>query len=173
MFTLVLHNPLLAPQAVGAMPVANLLLAAYGVAFAGVLALRRELPEGLAAARPVFDGALMALISLFALSALRQAFAGPVLTAAGLSQTEDLLRSLLGIVLALGFLWWGARTGKRSWRVGSLVLMLLAVGKVFLIDTAGLEGLLRIASFMALGFSLIGIGWVYSRQLARRPAEAG
>ncbi|MBD3728307.1 MAG: DUF2339 domain-containing protein, partial [Sphingomonadales bacterium] len=28
------------------------------------------------------------------------------------------------------------------------------------------EGLLRIASFMALGFSLIGIGWFYSRQLA-------
>ena len=50
--------------------------------------------------------------------------------------------------------------------------MLLAVGKVFLVDAAGLEGLLRVASFMALGFSLIGIGWVYSRQLAvRRPAE--
>ena len=51
--------------------------------------------------------------------------------------------------------------------------MLLAVGKVFLVDAAGLEGLLRVASFMALGFSLIGIGWVYSRQLAvRRPAGA-
>ena len=32
----------------------------------------------------------------------------------------------------------------------------------------GLAGLARIASFMALGFSLIGIGWFYTRQL--RPA---
>jgi uncharacterized membrane protein len=115
---------------------------------------------------------MMALIALFALSALRQAFAGSVLTASDVSQTEDLLRSLLGIVLALGFLWWGAASGRRSWRLGSLVLMLLAVGKVFLVDAAGLEGLLRIASFMALGFSLIGIGWVYSRQLAGRPVVA-
>ena len=82
------------------------------------------------------------------------------------------MRSLLGIILALAFLWWGSRTGKRSWRIGSLVLMLLAVAKVFVVDAAGLEGLLRIASFMALGLSLIGIGWVYSRRLrsqAERP----
>ena len=50
--------------------------------------------------------------------------------------------------------------------------MLIAVFKVFLIDAAGLAGLLRIASFMALGFSLIGIGWVYSRQLKSRPLAA-
>ena len=49
------------------------------------------------------------------------------------------------------------------------MLMLLAVGKVFLVDAAGLAGLLRVASFMALGFSLIGIGWVYTRQLRARP----
>jgi hypothetical protein len=28
---------------------------------------------------------------------------------------------------------------------------------------------LRVASFMALGFSLIGIGWVYTRQLEAQP----
>ena len=33
-----------------------------------------------------------------------------------------------------------------------------AVGKVFLFDASGLEGLLRIGSFVVLGFSLIGIG---------------
>ena len=110
---------------------------------------------------------MMALIALLAFSLLRQVFAGSVLTARGVGQTESLLISLLGIVLALGFLWWGSRQGARNWRVGSLVLMLAAVIKVFLIDAAGLEGLLRIASFMALGFSLIGIGWVYSRQLSR------
>ena len=34
---------------------------------------------------------------------------------------------ITGIVLAIGFLLWGARTQQRSWRVGSLVLMLAAI----------------------------------------------
>lgn len=90
-----------------------------------------------------------------------------------MGQSEDLLRSLGGIVLAIGFLLWGARSGERSWRIGSLVLMVIAVLKVFLVDAAGLAGLARIASFMALGFSLIGIGWFYARQLrAPVPDEA-
>lgn len=60
---------------------------------------------------------------------------------------------------------WGIRRGLRDWRIASLVLMLVAVGKVFLFDASGLEGLLRIVSFLALGVSLIGIGWLYSRYL--------
>jgi uncharacterized membrane protein len=51
------------------------------------------------------------------------------------------------------------------WRITSLVLMLGAIGKVFVFDASGLDGLARIGSFVALGFSLIGIGWLYSRHL--------
>ena len=80
------------------------------------------------------------------------------------------MRSFAGILLSHFYLFLGNRVKQRSWRIGSLVLILLAVAKVFIIDAAGLEGLLRIASFMALGFSLIGIGWVYSRQLRSVPA---
>ena len=56
----------------------------------------------------------------------------------------------------------GARTGQRSWRIGSLVLMLLGVYKVFIFDAAGVEGLARIASFFwgsassALASSILG-----------------
>ncbi|HEY6815639.1 MAG TPA: DUF2339 domain-containing protein, partial [Croceibacterium sp.] len=172
-FTLLLHDPLWQRQEVGPWPIANLVLPAYAVACLAVVALRRLLAEISPWIGWTADAALMLLIALLALSELRHAFSGSLLVAAPMTQSEDLLRSLLGIVLALGFLGWGSRRHSRSWRVGSLVLMLLAVGKVFLVDAAGLEGLLRVASFMALGFSLIGIGWVYSRQLAvRRPAEA-
>ena len=66
------------------------------------------------------------------------------------------------------------RTGSRNWRLGSLLLMLAAVAKVFLLDASGVDGLLRIASFVALGISLIGIGWLYGRALgARRPLTGG
>ena len=43
--------------------------------------------------------------------------------------------------------------------------MLAAVGKVFIHDAAGLDGLARIASFVALGLSLIGVGWLYAKYL--------
>ncbi len=166
LYTGLLHNPLWAAQALGPLPLVNLALGAYGVAVAAALSLRWWMP---ARAAPVFDGSVMVLACLAALTLLRQVFAGSLPFAVPLSQAEDLLRSLAGIVLALGFLWLGNRRGERSWRAGSLVIMLVAVAKVFLVDAAGLDGLLRVASFMALGFSLIGIGWIYARQLRGRP----
>jgi uncharacterized membrane protein len=171
-FTILLHNPLWAEQWVGPWPIVTLLLPAYAVGIAALLLLRRLVSVGGAITSSVFDAVLMALISLLALSELRNVFAGEWLTSTPMTQTEDLLRSLLGIVLAIAFLLWGSRTGSRSWRIGSLVLMLGAVLKVFLLDTAALEGLARIASFMALGFSLIGIGWFYSKQLAKSAKPA-
>jgi uncharacterized membrane protein len=171
-FSLALHNPLWSAQAVGALPLANLLVPTFAVGIAALFTLRRWLtwPPFL---RWAVDGAIMAVAALFALSLLRQIFSGSLLTAIPMGQSEDLLRSLGGIVLAIGFLLWGARSGERSWRIGSLVLMVIAVLKVFLVDAAGLAGLARIASFMALGFSLIGIGWFYARQLrAPVPDEA-
>ncbi|WP_128893260.1 DUF2339 domain-containing protein [Erythrobacter sp. HKB08] len=169
LYSLGWHNPAFTAQAVGSLPVLNLLLPAFGAAIAAIILLRDIWSENRIAMKRIADGAIMLLVTLGALGLLRQGFSGTFLIGPPLGtvvgETESLLRSLLGIVLALGFLGWGTRTDSRSWRVGSLVLMLLAVLKVFLFDTAGLEGLLRIASFMALGFSLIGIGWFYTRQL--------
>jgi uncharacterized membrane protein len=169
LFGFLLHNPLWAAQATGALPIANWLAPAYLLAAIAVWWLTRQTGGVLRERLPwLGDGALMLLISFWGLSELRHSFAGSLLGSVPMSQSEDLLRSLLGIVLALGFLWWGSRKRQRSWRIGSLVLMLVAVLKVFLVDAAGLEGLLRIAGFLALGISLIGIGWVYSRQLSTR-----
>jgi uncharacterized membrane protein len=168
LFSLLLHNPLWTEQAVGNWPIANLLLPSYGIAVGLTLWLRTNLRDRAERLRPMFDAGAMVLIALLALSELRQLYSGSLLTGPVGAQ-EDLLRSILAIAVALGFLGWGARTGQRSWRIGSLALMLLAVFKVFIFDAAGLEGLARIASFFALGVCLIGIGWFYSKQLAARP----
>ena len=108
----------------------------------------------------------MLLVAGFAWATLRQLFHGSLLAQPGVTEAENILRSILILALALGFLLWGIRTRRHDWRIASLVLMIGAAGKVFLFDASGLEGLARIGSFVALGFSLIGIGWLYSRQLA-------
>jgi uncharacterized membrane protein len=165
LYTLILHNPLWALQSVGSTPLFNLLLAAYALPLA-LLAISGRMPE---TEEPRLRHAIaiaeMVLIALFAFSSLRQLFHGSVLTEPGVGQAEDIARSILAIVVAIGFLLWGIVRHERDWRVGSLVLMVAAVGKVFVFDASGLEGLTRIASFIALGLSLIGIGWLYARHL--------
>jgi uncharacterized membrane protein len=161
-FTLLVHNPLWAPQDAGPW-----LVPAYATAFFAIWWSSRIVAG--ATADRARDWARIALILMLAASLLRQAFHGSLFTYGVTTQAEDISRSLLAILLAIGFLQWGIRRGLIDWRIASLVLMLGAVGKVFLFDAAGLDGLLRIASFAALGFSLIGMGWLYSRYLPARP----
>ncbi|MXO62610.1 DUF2339 domain-containing protein [Qipengyuania oceanensis] len=169
-YSWLIHNPLWDRQALGPLPLANIALAAYATGVGAALSLRAWVDGTL---RPWIDGLVVALAAFGALTLLRQAFGGSIPFDEAVGPTEDLLQSLTGIVLAFAFLFVGARRQERSWRVGSLVVMLIAVAKVFVFDAAGLEGLLRIASFLALGFALIGIGWLYARQLRGPVAEAG
>ncbi|MDB5676159.1 MAG: hypothetical protein JWM65_3141, partial [Sphingomonas bacterium] len=158
-FTLLLHNPLLVDQAG---PV--WLIPAYATAFGLLWWSDRAAPAGWPVARPR-GLAMMALILLFAWTALRWIAHGADLATPGVTAAEDIARSVLALVLAAAFLIGGIRQRAQDWRIASLVLMVAAVGKVFLHDAAGLDGLARIASFAALGFSLIGVGWLYARYL--------
>jgi uncharacterized membrane protein len=166
----VLHNPLWTLQAVGAWPFANLIWPLCALVPLGLYLLRPMLPDYLEKSARGVQVVHMIMILFYAWATLRQAFHGTFLVEPGVSSSEDILRSILGIALAIGFLLWGIKDGRRDWRLASLLLVLLATAKVFLLDAAGLDGLLRIGSFIALGFSLIGIGWLYSRQLGRDAA---
>lgn len=164
-YSVLLDNPLWTEQAVGSLPVFNWLLPAYGVPMVMLWLIRRfgpPLPLMIARGRSIGQ---MALILLFAFACLRQIAHGTILSVPGVAEAEDIARSILAIAIAVGFLMWGISQRSRDWRIASLLLMLGAVGKVFLFDAAGLDGLARIGSFVALGLSLIGIGWLYSRYL--------
>lgn len=63
-----------------------------------------------------------------------------------------------------------ARRDLRLRRAGLLVIG-LAVAKVFLIDIADLGGLIRVFSLLALGFSLAGLAWLNRWAGARVPTE--
>jgi len=160
-----IHNPLWAEQAVGGWPLVNLLIPLFLLPWVGLRLTGKVFAPVPALLDRCVQLLTMLLVATFAWSSLRQLFHGSLLVEPGVAPSENILRSLLILLLAIGFLLWGIRGHRRDWRIASLVLMLGAVGKVFVFDASGLEGLLRIGSFVALGFSLIGIGWLYSRQL--------
>jgi len=170
-FSLMLHNLLWSAQHVGPWPLANLIAPLFALVPLCLHLLIATAPRLAGPLGKATQPVLMASVIVFAWATLRQAFHGTLLVDPGVSQFEDILRSILGIALAVGFLLWGIRQKRHDWRIASLVLMLVAVAKVFLLDASGLEGLLRIASFVALGFSLIGIGWLYARQLRQGEKE--
>ncbi|RSU45914.1 DUF2339 domain-containing protein [Sphingomonas sp. S-NIH.Pt15_0812] len=155
-FTGLVLNPLVVLQQPGPW-----LALSYGVMGAVLWAVPRVV-LGIGRLR---DGALMGVIVVAAFTLLRQVSHAPMPLWTGAGAGEQIARSILALVLAGAFLGIGIRRQARDWRFASLALMLVAVAKVFLFNAAGLDGLARIASFAALGFSLIGVGWLYSHYL--------
>ena len=165
-YSLLLHNPLWSEQAVGPAPVANLVGISFALAF-GLL-----VQGGRMVASPAVHQALrvgqMGVVAIGALMLVRQMFTGSIMVGFEVGQTENITYSIAAIGVALGMLVYGIRTSSMDWRIGSLALMLMAVLKVFLFDAAGLDGFARIISFAALGFALIGVGWLYAKLLSNK-----
>jgi uncharacterized membrane protein len=105
---------------------------------------------------------MLALVLIAVAVTVRQSMHGTFLTGY-ISRTENWLYSAALLGLALVWLGHGIRTGLGDLRIAGLALLTAVTLKVFLIDAAALEGILRILSFLGLGLALIGIGWAYGR----------
>lgn len=75
--------------------------------------------------------------------------------------------TLLWALYALGLLLAGLRWTVRGLRFAGLALFAVVVGKVFLIDLAGLESIYRILAFLLLGILLFLAALLYLRNRAR------
>jgi uncharacterized membrane protein len=84
------------------------------------------------------------------------------------TQTSQL--ALSGFWGALGFaaIVAGLMRPRRALRLGGLGVLMLAVGKVFLVDLANLESIWRVGSFLAIGLLLLAGAFAYQR--ARVPS---
>ncbi|HYO13948.1 MAG TPA: DUF2339 domain-containing protein, partial [Thermoanaerobaculia bacterium] len=163
-----LANPLWSHEAVGERRVFNLLLWAFGVpallAGLGVWELRRTEPSALGR---FLAGLALALVFLLVTLEVRQAFHGTYLDAGPTTSAEQYSYSAAWILLGLLFLASGVLGRGKTLRYASLAVMLLAVGKVFLFDTANLSDLYRVFSFLGLGISLLLLAWLYQRFVFR------
>jgi uncharacterized membrane protein len=87
----------------------------------------------------------------------------------GASDAEITAYSAVWLVLGLAALAYGVLRGSKEARIGSAVFVLMATLKVFLYDLAGVDGAWRAISFMGLGLTLIGVGFVYQRLIFPKP----
>ncbi|MFD2261680.1 DUF2339 domain-containing protein [Lacibacterium aquatile] len=161
-------NPLFTGDLVGTVPVFNLLGLAFGMPaiLSAALAIHWE-RSGHGIAAKLSGTFSLALLFVWITLEVRRAFSGPDLSAADMADAEFYAYSAVWLLFGLGLLGAGLWRRVKALRLGGLVLVTLAVAKVFLLDMSALEGLMRALSFMGLGAALVGIGYAYQR-IARR-----
>jgi len=92
-------------------------------------------------------------------------------TMAGFSDAEGYTYSAVWLAFGVVLLLVGIALRSQPVRLCSAAVVLLTVGKVFLIDMGGLTGVWRALSFIGLGLVLVGIGYLYQRLLFRKPPQ--
>lgn len=158
-------NPVFEPADVGRLPILNGLLLAYAVPAAMAALARRWIDIEPDRRVDVLVGATASILAFAYVSFEVRHFFDPGFERRGFDArglelyAYSIVWLLFGVaLLALGFL---RQAG--ALRHAGMVLVCIVVAKVFLIDMAGLQGLLRVFSFLGLGAALIGLGYAYRR----------
>jgi uncharacterized membrane protein len=162
--TLVAANPYWNAFDVGATPILNLVLLAYGLPalllWAGADELARQRKK--TASRIIAAAAIILSITTVLLE-IRQAFQGSRLDGPEMGQAETYSYSAGILLISLALLAGGLRWPRSDLRRAGFGLLALTLGKAFLIDMDDLTGLWRAASFLGLGLCLIGVGYAYQK----------
>jgi uncharacterized membrane protein len=161
-------NPLWDHQVVGGTPLLNVLAAAYALPAILAIAAAAEVRRHGGRRLPRLASAAALLLGFVWISlSVRQLFHGPFLDHAPAGAAERYAYSAAWVLYGVGLLLAGIARRGPILRFGSLAVMLLAVAKVFLYDTARLSDLYRVLSFLGLGASLLLLGFLYQRYVLR------
>jgi len=95
-----------------------------------------------------------------------------MLARSGVFEGELYAYTVALLIAGAGAMALALRFGDRGYRIGGLAVIGLAAVKAFVIDASGLEGLMRVGAFLALGLSLAGLAWV-NGWVAARTGEPG
>jgi uncharacterized membrane protein len=161
-------------EPVGDYPIVNLLFLAYAVPaiFAFKLAPAFE-RQGIGWAALPLRALGFVLVLVYITLEVRRAFQGTILSPLHLSDAEFYAYSVVWLAYAAALLAFGIYRQSRELRYASLAVVMLTVLKVFIGDMSDLTGLYRVASFLLLGLTLVGIGYLYQRFIfpLNRPAS--
>ncbi|AZT84814.1 DUF2339 domain-containing protein [Marinobacter sp. NP-4(2019)] len=155
------HNPWWGGSAIGDTAIFNILLPAYGGPV--LLALIASRFPSLA---PRFWSLCVAAASflLFTVLEIRQLWQGSEMGLSfGISEGELYSYSVVGMLYAIAAIIYATGRSNTVLYKAGMALLGLVIGKIFLIDMAGLQGLWRVAAFMGLGLALLGLAWLYRK----------
>jgi len=167
LFGLVLTlNPMMTGRPVGTGTFFNLVLLGYGIPamLAAILALVARATRPLAYRAIAATGAVGLAVAYLTLE-VRTLFHGSILTRGVTTDAEQYTYSAVLLIFGVLLLVAGFLLRSQPARLASAAVVALTIGKVFLVDMAGLEGIFRALSFIGLGAVLVGIGWLYQRLL--------
>lgn len=168
---LVVHNPLWSGEWISGGSFDGKLLIGYvtpavlTLAVALIASRRPDKPRRYAALAATVGGLL---IGLWATLAVRAGWHVGDLSWGDVAEGELYAYSAVWLVFGLSVLAAGVGVQSRAVRLVAAVIVAVVVGKVFLIDTAGLTGALRALSFIGLGGVLVAVGLGYQLVLRRR-----
>jgi len=170
---LTFRNPLVWPEDVGGTPVLNGLLFVYAIPIALFWFLDRlaDAPEWRQITRPLAGSGNLLLAIVLVTLEVRHYFHRNLLNEGVMTNAENYAYSAAWILFALCLLVAGISRRNKPLRVASLVVMLLAVVKVFLYDLRHLHDLYRVMSLLGLGASLLLISYLFSRFVLRDETE--
>lgn len=156
-----IQNPLWVDQQLSSTPIWNLLLLAYGLpVFMGLLVARFYDVEYKKIALAFSGVALFIFVSL----QIRHIWQdGTLLLSKPTSNGELYTYSIVWLLIAAASIFLGGiRFGKPVYKAG-MILLAFVIAKIFLVDMSDLTGLLRVASFMGLGISLLALAYMHQK----------
>ena len=149
----------------------NLILLGYGlpavlaITLALVARTTRPMPY-----RAVAAATAVALALLYLSLEVRRLYHGPLLASGTTGDAEQYTYSAVWLAYGVALLLAGIALRSQPARFASAAVILLTIGKVFIIDMSGITGVFRALSFIVLGLVLVGIGLLYQRLLfPKRP----
>ena len=165
LFQVLAANPVFESADVGALPIANGLLLAYAVPAVIAFAARQWTDIERSQFVNLLAEATGAILVFVWLSLEVRHFFDPGFERSGLAAEgiELYAYSIVWLLFGVALLTLGFWRDVQALRHAGMVLVCLVVAKVFLIDMAGLKGLLRVFSFLGLGAALLGLGYAYRR----------
>jgi uncharacterized membrane protein len=161
---LTVRNPVITGDALEGNALINSLWLAYLAPVALIALMARKLGGlGLAKWRSAFGAFALVLLITFVTLQVKRWFQTSSLDIEFFSQAESYTTSLAWIITGVLIFIAGLRMDRQTIRYGGLAFLVLALLKVFGLDLFELGGLWRIASLIGIGFTLIGVGWLYTR----------
>lgn len=168
-------NPVVTGEPVPGVPVLNALFVAYALPALAIGAAAYRFDHAIRWLRRALAVLSGALAVFWVFLAIRHAWRGDDMAGFAMSDGELYSYTVALLVAAAGCLASAFVRRSEPLRKAAMGVLALAIAKVFLVDMAGLTGLVRVFSFLALGLSLAGLALVnrwLAGALAAQPSDA-